>query len=264
MLNEAAPDARRRHDFAQADTLVSAAHQLIALGRNVSESERLLSYLEAHDAGLGFGPDIAAARRELAGLLLRLSPAVAAPEAMAELSRSADLPELAGRSADLHHELSGLVQQQREAVAQLERDAVADRDRVVGAWDDSQRLLTLSNDDPLVGRYQRLLAQFTAARGDPAALQAARKDAAAFLASQREWRERLATQRQWQASFKAELPRPGGPGHGRGAGVGLSATWRCCHSAACGRFLAASGAVQQGPHHGRSHGGDGPLRAPGD
>lgn len=207
MLNEIAPEARRVHDFTRADEAVTAAHQLIGFSRNLSESERQLIYLEAHDAGLGFGPDIAVARRELAGLMLRLSPAAASPEAMHALAISPDLAELSRRSADLHHELSNLVQRQREAVVQLERDAVADRDRLVAAWEDGQRLLTLTNEDPLVGRYQRILAQFTAARGDPAALQAARQDAAAFLASQREWSERLATQQRWLAEYGAELPR---------------------------------------------------------
>jgi hypothetical protein len=250
LLNEKAPEARRLRDFAAAEDHVTAAHQLIGLARNLTESEKQLAYLEAHDAGLGYGPDIAAARRELAGVLLRLSPAAAAPEGMAALAASDDLPELAARTADLHHELSNLVLRQREAVAQLERDAVADRDRLVAAWESSQQLLPLSNADPLVGRYQRVLAQFTAARGDPGALQAARKDAATFLATQREWAERLATQRTWQTQFRAEMPRL------VDSAIAEAGDWACLgtHVAAIQQRVADFAQVQAGFNKARTSG----------
>lgn len=207
LLNESAPAARRDHDFPTADGYVTAAHQLSGLSRNLYESERLLAYLEAHDAGLGLGPDVAVARRELAGIMLRLSPAAASTTTMGAFADSDELMDLSVRAADLYHELGALGQRQRAAIAQLERDAVADRDQLVATWEESQRHVALSAEDPLVGRYQRVLTEFTAAKGDPAALQAARRDAAAFLESQRAWNERVATQRKWQADFRAELSR---------------------------------------------------------
>jgi hypothetical protein len=195
LLNESAPAHRRRREFAAAGGDVDAAARLIALSRDLTAAERQTRLLEERDDGAGQSEAIAGLRRELS-------------ELFDGVAREGDAPAeaLAGRAAQARARADALTRQQDEAIAELEREALAARDRLERAWERSQRLLQLADDDPLARRRARLLDDFAAAQRRPAALEAFRRDVAAFEAVVAPWVTRVQATRQLIDRLRPRLP----------------------------------------------------------
>jgi hypothetical protein len=69
LLNEVAPDHRRRRDFAAANHEAAAAERLIAAGRDLAAADRLARQLARRDDGVSLVEPIAAYRRDVDGAL---------------------------------------------------------------------------------------------------------------------------------------------------------------------------------------------------
>jgi hypothetical protein len=195
LLNESAPAHRRRREFAAARGDVDAAVRLISLGRDLAAAERGARLLEERDDG-GLGEAIAGLRRELGELA----------EALGRESEGPAGAAMAGRAAGARARADALVRQQDEAIAELEREALAARGQLERAWEAGRHLLLLADDDPLARRYARLLDEFGAARRRPAALEAFRRDAAAFEGVLAPWVTRVQAARQLIDRLRTRLP----------------------------------------------------------
>jgi hypothetical protein len=197
LLNEVAPDHRRRRDFAAANHEAAAAERLIAAGRDLAAADRLARRLVQRDDGVSLVEPIAAYRRDVDGAL-QAATGTRAVERLDDVQ--------AGRAAELRRQGEILLGRQNEVIAGLEREAGAVRERLAGAWQESRALLALDDDDPLARRYERLMARYEEARRSPPALEQFRQEATAFERTLAPWVARLAASHERISRNRAALP----------------------------------------------------------
>lgn len=196
LLNESAPAHRQRREYAAAEGDVAAATRLIAMGRDLTAAAKQARVLEERDDGASLNEAIAGLRRELGELLDGLGR---------EDGRQQETA-LAGKAAQVRARADALTRQQDEAIAELEREAMAARERLERSWEAGQHLLRLADDDPLARRRARLLDDFMAAQRRPAALEAFRRDVAAFERVVNPWVTRVQATRQLIGRLRSRLP----------------------------------------------------------
>ena len=200
LLNESAPAHRRRREFAAANADVAAATRLIALARDLSLTDQQARTLEERDDGVSLSEAIGSLRRELAELLDRMgNETVDGASALADAG-------LAGRAARLRTRAENLSRQQDEIIAGLEQEAALTRERLDRVWDAGQHLLRLAEDDPFARRHARLLAEYEAARRQPAALEQFRGHVAEFERSWDQWVTRVQATRALIGRLRERLP----------------------------------------------------------
>jgi len=197
LLNESAPDRRARREFNAAAADVAAAARLIAVARDLTAASRNARVLVSRDDGAALHPAIAALREELSELFDRLGQ-----EAMSVEGVSA----LAGRSAQIRARAETLTRRQDEAIAELEEEAMATRERLERSWEAAQRLLPLADDDPLARRRARLLDDFQAAQRRPAELAKFQQDVTAFEGVLEPWVTRVQATRGRVGRLRQRLP----------------------------------------------------------
>lgn len=197
LLNESAPDHRRRREFNAAAADVAAADRLIAVARDLTAAGRNARLLVQRDDGAALHPAIATLREELSQLYDRLGQ-----EAMSDEGVNA----LAGRSAQIRARAETLTRRQDEAIAELEQEAMITREQLERSWAAAQRLLPLADDDPLARRRVRLLDDFQAAQRRPAELEKFRQDVAAFEGVLEPWVTRVQATRARIGRLRGRLP----------------------------------------------------------
>lgn len=200
LLNESAPDHRRRREFNAAGADVSTAAQLIAFGRDLATADQQIKVLADRDDGMSLSEAIAGLRRELGELLERMG--------LDDSGSAGGMTDaaLAGRAAQVRTRAETLTRQQDEAIAELTREATVTRDHLEQAWLSGQSLLRLADDDPLARRYAHLLAQFTEAQRQPTALEQFRRDAAAFEGVWNPWTARIEGTKSRVGRIRSRLP----------------------------------------------------------
>lgn len=194
LLNESAPDHRRRRDFTAAGQDVDQAGRLIATGRDLAVADRLARHLATRDDGQSLNAPITALRQELDAVLATLPPDSSVDQAQVE------------RAAAIRRRAEVLVQRQNEIIAALEREAEAIRGRMAESWTDSRRFIVLDAEDPLARRYDRLMAAYEPARRSPASLEQFRQDAAALERTLTPWLSRLVANRERTDRLRTTLP----------------------------------------------------------
>ncbi len=200
LLNESAPDHRRRREFAAASADIAAASRLIALARDVTVADQQARLLDERDDGVTLAEAIGGLRRELSELLDRMgNETVDGASALADAG-------LAGRAARLRTRAENLSRRQDELIATLEQEAAATRQRLDQVWDAGQHLLRLAEDDPLSRRHTRLLNEYEAARRQPAALEQFRQNVTQFERSWEQWVTRVQATRALIGRLRGRLP----------------------------------------------------------
>jgi hypothetical protein len=197
LLNETAPDHRRRRDFDAAHAAIAAAEHLIATSRDLAAADQVARQLARRDDGVSLNEPIAAYRREVDTALGDLVGQGAA-------ERVDDA--FVARAAGLHRKGEILLGRQNEVIAGLEREAGAVRQRVARDWEASRSLLALDGDDPLARRYERLLARYEEARRSPAALEQFRQEATDFERTLNPWMARLVATHERISRNRVALP----------------------------------------------------------
>lgn len=197
LLNESAPDHRRRREFNAAGADVSTAAQLIAVAQDVLTAEAQIRTLVERDDGVSLSEAIHGLQRELAELLERLG--------RDETEGHYD-SATAAQAAQLRTRTETLLRRQDDAIADLLNEAVTIKERVERSWGLGRQFLRLANDDPLARRYTGIMNQFTAAQDRPAALAQFRQDASSFENEWEAWTARVQTTRTRIEQLRASLP----------------------------------------------------------
>jgi len=212
LLNESAPDHRRRREFNAAAADVAAAAHLTAAARDLFHTQRHVRTLVARDDGAALHPTIAALRGELADTLERAEAAAQSGEGADGLARRAARSRAAAEEA---------LRRQDEAIARLESEAMATRERLERSWAAAQERLALADDDALARRRCRLLDDFQAAQRRPAELEKFRRDVAAFEETLGAWTERVGATQARVARLRERLPGQ------IDAALAAAEPWRC-------------------------------------
>lgn len=197
LLNERAPDHRRRRDFAAAAQDADLAECLIIAGRDLAVADRQARLLAARDDGQSLSAPIVALRQDLDAALAEVA-ALAPDGAIAQ--------PVVDRATALRGRAEALVQQQNEIIAALEREARAVHDQVEQTWNESGRIVVLDAEDPLARRYARLLANYEPARRSPASLAQFREEAAALERTLTPWLARLSSTEARIDRLRSSLP----------------------------------------------------------
>lgn len=199
LLNETAPAHRRRRDFAAAATAATEARRLIALSHDATVAERQARRLAERDDGVSLHEAIAEIQGEVRKIMDFLGR-----EATGEPGQGEAV--WAGRAAQARARAESLTRRQNEAIAALEAEAEATRQRLEGEWAAAQRLLRLDADDPLSRRQARLRDAYAAAQRRPADLEQFRRDVAAFEAVVGPWVSRVQATRARIGRLREQLP----------------------------------------------------------
>ena len=197
LLNESAPDHRRRREFNAAGADVTIAAQLIAVARDILTADVQVRTLIERDDGDSLSDAIHGLQRELTELLERLSR-----DEIEGHSESAT----AGRAAQLRTRTETLLRRQDDVIAGLLNEATTIKERVERSWEMGRQFLRLANDDPLARRYAAIMNQFAAAQDRPAALLQFRQDASSFESEWEAWTERVQMTRSRIGQLRALLP----------------------------------------------------------
>ena len=197
LLNESAPDHRRRREFNAAGADVTIAAQLIAVARDILTADVQVRTRIERDDGDSLSDAIHGLQRELTELLERLSR-----DEIEGHSESAT----AGRAAQLRTRTETLLRRQDDVIAALLNEATTIKERVERSWEMGRQFLRLANDDPLARRYAAIMNQFAAAQDRPAALLQFRQDASSFESEWEAWTERVQMTRGHIGQLRASLP----------------------------------------------------------
>ena len=198
LLNESAPDHRRRREFNAAAGDVADAERLLAFGRDLIASDQCVRMLEERDDGSSHAGEIAGLRDELAELMDRL-------ERQPERSQTSEAA-LAGSAKQIRGRAEAMVRRQEEELDRLSRDADFTLQRLESTWEESQRYMRLAGDDPLARRHRQLLDDYRAAQHRPAALEHFRGEVAAFERVVQPWTARVQETRTRIGRLRQGLP----------------------------------------------------------
>lgn len=200
LLNESAPDHRRRREFNAAGADVSTAAQLIAFSRDLVTADSQVRLLRERDDGVSLTDAIGVIRQELTELMERMGLDRGEPQdGLIDTS-------LAAQAAKVRTRSETLVRQQDEVIAQLTREATSAKEQLEKTWEMGQRLLPLAENDPLFRRYTRLMAQFQEAQRQPNALERYRQEIGSFGSVWTPWVARVRAARERIIRIRAMLP----------------------------------------------------------
>ncbi len=197
LLNESAPDHRRRREFNTAGADVTIAAQLIAVAQDILTADVQVRTLIERDDGVSLGEAIRGLQQELMDLLERLGR---------NESEGHSESATAGRAAQLRTRTETLLRRQDDAIAGLLSEATTIKERIERSWELGRQFLRLANDDPLARRYASIMNQFNAAQSRPAALVQFRHDASSFESEWEAWTESVQTTRTRIGELRASLP----------------------------------------------------------
>lgn len=215
LLNESAPDHRRRREFNAAGADVSTAAQYVTLSRDLVLANRQIRVLAERDDGVSMTEGIRVITRELTDLLAQLTADRGGQqEAMIDTS-------LSGRAAQIRTRAETLGKQQDEVIANLSREATLAKQELDQTWQMGQRLLPLAEDDPLSRRYVRLHSQFQEAQRKPSALEQYRRDIVMFESVWTPWVSRVEETRERIVRIRSNLPAL------IDSALELAAPWNC-------------------------------------
>lgn len=200
LVNESAPDHRRRREFNAAGADVTTAGQLIKIGKDLALANNMVRVLLERDVDMGSNEAIRSLRSDLIALLDKLQTVHG--DGHSALTDAA----LASQAAKLRIRAETLTRQQDEVIATHVRQATAIRGELERSWNSGQALLRLADDEPLTRRYSRLLQQFEEARQRPSVLEEFQRDVAMFQMTLSQWFGRVQSTKALIPALRSSLP----------------------------------------------------------